>query len=294
MIPQGARLVIVSAFAFSVMTLLVKLVGQRIPSQEIVTARAAVTLALSYVALRRAAIPVLGTRRPLLIVRGVFGFISLSTIYYAVTHMPLAEATIIQYLHPPFTALLAALVLGERMQRVTLASIALSMTGLLVIVQPRSLLGVESQSLDPLAVTAAVAGAVFSACAYVTVRKLGQREHPLVIVFYFPLVALPASIPMMWNHAVWPAGVEWLLLVLIGIATQIGQVSFTRALQIDTAGRTASYSYLQVLFAALLGAAFFAELPSLATCIGGVLILIGALVSVRASRQAAPPQSQPS
>src|SRR5688572_20362062 len=98
---------IVSAFAFSVMTLLVKLAGQRIPSQEIVTVRAALTLLLSYAALRRAGLPVLGTRRPLLIVRGLFGFAALSCIYYAVTHMPLAEATVIQYLHPPFTALLA-------------------------------------------------------------------------------------------------------------------------------------------------------------------------------------------
>ena len=58
MIPRGARYMIVSAFAFSVMTLLVKLVGQRLPSQEIVAARAAVTLVLSYVALRRAGVPV--------------------------------------------------------------------------------------------------------------------------------------------------------------------------------------------------------------------------------------------
>ena len=277
---------IVAAFAFSVMTLLVKLIGQRIPSQEIVTARAAVTLALSYAALRSARVPVLGSRRPLLIVRGVFGFISLSSIYYAVTHMPLAEATVIQYLHPPFTALLAALVLGERVQRSTIASIALSMIGLFVIVQPQSLLGVRAQSFDPWAVAAAIAGALFSACAYVTVRKLGEREHPSVIVFYFPLVALPASIPMMWNHAVWPQGSDWLVLLMIGGVTQVGQVTVTRALQIDTAGRTASYSYLQLLFAAVWGAAFFDELPALPTYAGAALILVGALISVRASRPA--------
>jgi drug/metabolite transporter (DMT)-like permease len=268
------------------MTVLVKLIGQRIPSQEIITARAAVTLALSYLALRRAAIPVLGSRRPLLLLRGAFGFLSLSSIYYAVTHMPLAEATVIQYLHPPFTALLAALVLRERVQRATLASIAVSMCGLLVIVRPESLLGVARQSFEPLAVAAAVAGALFSACAYVTVRKLGEREHPLVIVFYFPFVALPASIPLMWRDAVWPEGIEWLVLLLIGATTQIGQVAVTHALQVDTAGRTASYSYVQVLFAAALGAALFDEVPALSTWAGAALILLGALISVRASRGA--------
>lgn len=279
---------IVSAFAFSVMTLLVKLVGQRIPPQEIITARAAVTLVLSYVALRRAAVPVLGSRRPLLVLRGVFGFMSLSSIYYAVTHMPLAEATVIQYLHPPFTAVLAALVLRERISGAMLASIAVSIAGLLVIVRPESLLGDETRSFEPLAVAAAVAGAAFSACAYVTVRKLGEREHPLVIVFYFPLVALPASIPAMWDDAVWPVGNEWWALLLIGVATQIGQVTVTRALQLDSAGRTASYSYLQVLFAALWGAVFFGELPGLATVIGAILILLGALIGIRAAQPAQP------
>jgi drug/metabolite transporter (DMT)-like permease len=277
---------IVSAFAFSVMTLLVKLVGQRIPSQEIVCARAAVTLMLSYAALRRAGLPVLGSRRPLLVLRGVFGFISLSSIYYAVTHLPLAEATVIQYLHPPLTALLAALVLHERIHGAMLASIAVSIAGLIVIVQPQSLLGIEARLLPPLAVAAAVAGAVFSACAYVTVRKLGEREHPLVIVFYFPLVALPASIPAMWHDAVWPSGGDWILLLLIGIATQIGQVAITRALQLDSAGRAASYSYMQVLFAAVWGALFFGELPGLATMVGAMLILVGAVISIRATQPA--------
>jgi drug/metabolite transporter (DMT)-like permease len=220
------------------------------------------------------------------VLRGVFGFISLSSIYYAVTHLPLAEATVIQYLHPPLTALLAALVLHERIHGAMLASIAVSIAGLIVIVQPQSLLGIEARLLPPLAVAAAVAGAAFSACAYVTVRKLGEREHPLVIVFYFPLVALPASIPAMWHDAVWPSGSDWIVLLLIGIATQIGQVAITRALQLDSAGRAASYSYLQVLFAAVWGALFFGELPGLATMVGAMLILVGALISIRATQPA--------
>lgn len=275
---------IVSAFAFSVMTLLVKLAGQRLPSQEIVAARAAVTLVLSYAALRSGSIPLLGSRRPLLWLRGAFGFAGLSSVYYAVTHMPLAEATVIQYMHPAITAVLATFVLRERLQPATLVSIALSMIGLVAIVQPRALFAVAAPAYEPLAVAAAVAGAVFSACAYVTVRKLGERDHPLVIVFYFPLVALPASIPTMWNHAVMPTGWEWLVLLGVGISTQIGQVAITRGLQLDGAGRAATYSYLQVLFAAVWGAAFFDELPSASTAVGALLILLGALVSMRASR----------
>jgi drug/metabolite transporter (DMT)-like permease len=293
MLPRSARYMLQSAFAFSVMTLLVKLVGRRLPSQELVTARAVVTFVLSYVALRRANVPLLGSRRPLLWLRGLCGFFGLSCVYYAVTHMPLAEATVLQYLHPAFTALLAAIVLREQVQRATVISIALSMTGLLVIARPVSLLHSGLGALDSTAILAAVGGALFSACAYVIVRKLGEREHPLVIVFYFPLVALPVSIPAMWTHAVWPVGWEWLLLLLVGITTQIGQVAVTRGLQLDAAGRAASYSYMQVLFAAGWGILFFGEIPAAATVMGACLIFVGALISVRASRQAQAAVSEP-
>jgi len=284
MVPLGARYMALSALAFSVMTLFVKLVGQRLPSQEIVAVRAALTLGMTYVALRRAGVPILGTRQPLLWLRGAFGFISLSSIYYAVTHMPLAEATVIQYLHPPLTALLAAVVLGERIQGATLGSIALSFLGLVVIVRPPVLFGAQAEPFEPLAVWAAVAGAIFSACAYVTVRKLGAREHPLVIMFYLPLVSLPASIPTIWGAAVLPTFREWLVLLLVGITTQVGQLAVTRGLQLDSAGRAASYSYLQVLFAAVWGALLFDEVPEATTVLGAGLILLGALVSVRSSR----------
>ncbi len=288
MLSRSARYMVLSAFAFSVMTLFVKLAGRRLPSQELVTARAAVTLVLSYVALRRARVPLLGSRSPLLWLRGLTGFLALSCVYYAVTHMPLAEATLLQYLHPAFTALLAALVLRERLHPATLVSIALSMGGLLVILRPATLLSSGHGAVPTLALMAAVGGALLTACAYVIVRKLGQREHPLVIVFYFPFVALPASIPGMWHTALWPVGWEWVLLLLLGVSTQIGQVAITRGLQLDHAGRAASYSFLQVVFAAVWGALFFAEVPSSTTIAGALLIMLGSVVSVRFSPPAVP------
>ncbi|HKP59997.1 MAG TPA: DMT family transporter [Polyangiales bacterium] len=273
---------LVAAFAFSVMTLLVKLAGQRLPAQEIVAARALLTLVFSYVALRRAGIATLGSGRPLLWLRGVFGFLALSSVYYAVTHLPLAEATVLQYLHPPLTALLAALVLREPFDRSVFWSLLLGLTGMVLIAQPAALFGSESAALSPLGLAAAVAGAVFSSCAYVTVRKLGASEHPLVIVLYFPLVALPASIPAMLGGAIWPRGIEWLWLLLVGISTQIGQVSITRALTLDAAGRNAAYSYVQVPFAAVWGALFFDALPNGYGMLGSVLILAGAVLNMRA------------
>lgn len=271
-----------SAVAFALMAALVKLAGAHLPTQQIVAVRAAITLVLSYAVLRRRKVtPLLGHDRRLLFLRGLSGFFALSCGYYSVTHLPLAEATVLQYLHPPVTALLAALVLGERLRRAVFASMALCAAGLLLVSRPALFFG-EHEALPTLAVLAGIGGALFSSCSYIMVRKLGRDEDALVIVFYFPFVALPASIPLMWNDAVWPTSFEWLVLVAIGLLTQVGQVATTRGLQHDEAGRAAAYTYLQVLFAALLGAAIFGEVPRTTTVLGAALILLGAVVNARA------------
>lgn len=272
-----------SAFAFSWMTVFVKLAGRRLPWQELVVARAAVTLVFSYAWLRVANVPPLGQHRALLIVRGLLGFLGLSAVYYAVTHLPLAEATVIQYLHPPMTAMLASLLLRERLARSVMLSMGLGLAGLLLVAQPAALFGGTAASLDSGGLVAAFLGAFFSACAYVTVRTLGHGEHPLVIVFYFPLVALPASLLTGGSNGLWPAGVEWVWLLLLGLCTQIGQVAITRGLASAAAGRMAAYSYVQVLFSGLWGAMLFGERPTPLSLAGATLIIAGALVNVRAS-----------
>lgn len=292
----GVRFMVASAFSFSVMSALVKAAGERLPSQEIVLARALVALVLSLVLLRRAGVPPLGTRRGLLLLRGTFGFLGLACVFYSLTHLPLAEATVIQYLHPVFTGVLAALVLGERAGRVLPVAIALSLAGVIAVARPGALLGGDSP-LPPLALLAAVGGAFFSGCAYVTVRKLAATEHPLVIVLYFPLVATPASLPTVIPVFVMPQGAEWLLLLGVGVFTQLGQVAITRGLQLEPAGRATALSYLQVVFAAAWGVAFFGELPDVWTLVGAAAITCGAALAAfgtpgpRAGRRAAPGRS---
>lgn len=275
---------VLSAFAFSLMTVFVKLAGKRLPWQELVLVRAAVTLVLSYATLRVAKIPAFGKHRLLLLVRGAFGFFGLSSVYYAVTHLPLAEATVIQYLYPPLTATLASLLLREPLERGVGVSMALGLCGLLLVSQPAALFGGIAAPLDPSGLAAAFLGAFFSACAYVTVRTLGQGEHPLVIVFYFPLVALPASLATIGSHALWPEGIEWLWLLLLGLCTQVGQIAVTRGFASAAAGRMAAYSYVQVLFSALWGALLFSERPTPLSLAGAFMIIAGALFNVRASR----------
>ena len=274
---RGALLMMLSALAFSVMTVLVKLAGERLPSQEIVVARAIVSLALSWSLLRRAGISPWGHDRVWLWIRGLLGFAGLSCVYAAVTHLPLAEATVLQYLHPAITALLAGLFLGERITRPIVLATLLSLAGVVLVARPALLFGSSAVALDPVWVLVAVAGAAFSASAYVVVRKLSRTEDPLVIVFYFPLVTVPAAIPTMWSDFVLPRGIEWLLLLGVGLATQVGQVSLTRGLGLLPAATGTALSYLQVVFAAVWGIWIFGETLDRWTVLGGLLVIASSI-----------------
>ncbi|WP_299182230.1 DMT family transporter [uncultured Neptuniibacter sp.] len=278
-IPAAIRYMLLSALGFSLMAACVKAVGQYgIPVLEIVAARAIVSLFLSYLDVKRKRISVWGYNKPLLIARGVTGALALVCVYYAVTTLTLADATVLQYTYPAFTALLALLFLGERIKQATMLCILLSFIGVIVMMRPGfgdvALIGIPALSL-----TAALAGALGSAAAYVIVRKLSQTEDSSVIIFYFPLVALPASLLMLGSDFVMPGAEALLLLLLVGIFTQVGQIGLTKAMAAEAAGKASAYAYVQVIFSALLGILFFDEIPTVWTLIGGALILTGALVN---------------
>jgi len=274
---RGAALMILSALAFSVMTVMVKIVGQRLPSQEIVVARALISLVLSYGLLRRARVSPWGHEKRWLWFRGLLGFSGLSCVYAAVTHLPLAEATVLQFLHPPITAILAGIFLGEVVSRRVIAASSLSLVGVLLVTRPAALFGESLAPLDPFWVTVALGGAFFSAAAYVVVRRLSAHEDPLVIVFYFPLVTVPAALPTIATNFVSPIGLEWLWLLGVGVATQIGQVSLTRGLSMMPASQGTALSYLQVVFATLWGLLVFGDRPGSLTLIGGGLVVLSSI-----------------
>lgn len=269
-----------SALGFALMSACVKYVSNYgIPVFEIVAARAFVSLLISYADVKRKGISIWGHNKPLLLARGSVGTVALMCVYYAVTTLPLAEATILQYVHPIFTALLGVLFLKEHIQKSTMICIAFCLVGLFVMVQPGMSSG-SSNELPVFSVILALCGALGSSIAYVIVRKLSQTEDSSVIIFYFPLVALPISSVLIWNDFVWPSLFLTMILILIGIFTQIGQYGLTKAMQTQAAGKASAYSYVQVVFSALLGVWVFNEMPSIWTYLGGGLIITGALINV--------------
>lgn len=282
-IPAAIRYMLLSALGFALMAACVKAVGgYGIPVMEIVAARAIISLIISYVDVKRKKISVWGNNKPLLIARGAIGAASLMVIYFAVTTLPLAEATILQYTYPAFTAVLALIFLKERIQLATVICIALSILGLLVMMRP----GIETDAsaLPLLSVGAALLGALGSAAAYVIVRQLSRSEDGSVIIFYFPLIALPASVILLGDDFVMPNTEALILLIMVGIFTQVGQIGLTKAMAAESAGKATAYSYVQVIFSAILGIIFFSETPTFWTLMGGGLIITGALINALMKR----------
>lgn len=289
-VSRGLWYMLGSALFFSLMSLMVKAAGQRLPSSEIVLARAGVALVLSYVLLRRRGIPVLGgDAKHLLLLRGLLGFGGLTCFFYALTRLPLADASVIIYMNPLFVAVFAAAFLKERIGWAEFGALLVSLCGVVLIAQPSVLFGGDAR-LDMVAVAVAVVGAVFAGAAYTTVRALRGREDPLVVIFYFPLIATPLALPVAWPELLMPTPWEWLLLLGVGATTQIAQVFLTRGLYLEPAGRAMSVSYVQIVFAFLWGALLFEELPTTLSVVGVCLILGSsfAVSRIRAGAQAKP------
>lgn len=280
----GVAFLVGAAFFWSVMSVCVKFAGERLPSQQIVWVRAVVTLFYSYLMLRWSGVPsIWGTNRRLLWLRGLLGFTALTCFFFALTKLPLADATVIHYTNPVFVALIAAVALKEPLTTGEIGGAVTSLVGVAMIAKPSFVFGSSTLSLNPLYVGIALLGAVCAASAYVVVRKLRETEHPFVIVFYFPLVASIGSAPTaVFTDLKWPTGWEWLLLIVgVGVSAQIAQVFVTKGLHAVKAGRAMTVTYLQIVFAALWGWTFFGETIDLWSAIGGCLVVAGTLAANR-------------
>jgi drug/metabolite transporter (DMT)-like permease len=280
-VPPGLRYMAAGAFFFSLMSLLVKLAGQRLPTQEIVLARSLVMVVVAALALRARGIPMAGTpsRRRLLVLRGLLGYGALTCFYFALVKLPLADATVLQYTNPAWAAVFAIFVLGERMRGREVASLALSLLGVILVARPTFLFGAAS-ALPPLTVAIGLCGAVFSASAYVVVRMLGG-EHYLIVIFYFAVVSSLASAPFALLHGVMPTPWEVVLLIGVGLTTHMGQVYITKGLYLERTGRATATTLVQIVFAALWGLLVFGTVPSPLAVAGAGLVIAGVLLLAR-------------
>ena len=270
-----------SSLAFSLMTVCVKQLGGRLPVAEVVLVRALISVVITAIALRLSGVSPWGQHRGLLLARGLCGTLALLCFFHAIATLPLASATVLQYTYPTFTALAASLLLQEQLRKTIALAVLLGWLGILLVAQP-DWLGSGLHSLPLNAVLIALGGALFTALAYVCVRRLSSSEHPLVIILYFPMLSVPLTLPAVLQEGVMPVGAEWLWLLGVGLFTQLGQIWVTRGLSAMPAAQATSINYVQVVFAAVLGWLVFSESLNAGVVAGGVLVLASTLISLKA------------
>ncbi len=263
---------LLASFFFALMAVCVKLFG-RIPVLEVIFFRAVISSLLCLYGIHRAGISPFGTHRGLLFFRGVAGVLSLAQGFYLIQTIPLAAATTLTHLSPIFTTLIATWFVKEKVSPLQLGFFVLSFLGL-VLIQ-----GFDYR-ITGWHLLVGISASFTMGLAYNSVRKLGSMEHPLVIMFYFPLVCLPFT--ALWSAFYWvqPQGVEWLYLLLMGLTTQLGQYFMTRSYQVAVVSRVVIVNYTEVLFAIVLGFTLFGENFNLLTYAGMALVAAGVVLNL--------------
>lgn len=198
--------------------------------------------------------------------RSVAGYLSMVFGWYAIVHLPLADATALSFSRPLFLVVLAVVFMGEVVRWRRWTATAAGFVGVLIMARPG--LGEINLGLG-----AAITGAFCVAVVSVMIKSLAATERPTTIIFYFGVLSsLMALGPALW---VWrmPTLLEFAMLVWIGAAGSLGQYFTIRALRIAEATAVDPFDYTRLLFATLFGFLFFAEIPDLFTLLGAAIII---------------------
>ncbi len=270
-------LVFASLF-FSLMTLCVKKIDQRIPIYELVFFRSLISLLITNLFISKRNINPWGKNKPLLILRGILGTIALLCIFYSIQNMPLSLSTVIQYTYPIFISIFSVVFIKEKITRNIIFSLIAGWFGIIIILEPTQLSNLNIE-LKNHTILIAFLGALSTALAYITVKKLSYTEDIYIIIKYFPLISLITLFPIVIINWITPNLNEIIWIFGIGFFTQLGQTFLTLGLKELPATVASSINYLQVLFGSLWGILIFGEIINVKFLIGSLLVLIGTITS---------------
>lgn len=270
---KGMLMIILSAFCFACMNVCVRLSGD-IPSVQKSFFRNLVAAIFAAVILYKDHIRP-GVKKehwgPLLI-RCVFGTLGILCNFYAVDHLLVADASILNKLSPFFAIIFSFLVLKEKIRPAQAACVMTAFVGCLFVVKP----GFQNAALIPALI--GVCGGLGAGIAYTMVRVLGTRgvKGP-VIVFYFSSFSCVAVLPwILVNYSPMTIGQVGTLL-LAGLFAAGGQFSITAAYTYAPAGKISIFDYSQIIFATVLGFLLFGEIPDGYSFAGYGLIILASL-----------------
>ncbi len=271
---QGALWMLLGGFFFSCMGVGIKFLGVGMDSFQIAFLRALFGFIVILPFALRRGISGLKTRvLRLHIARAAVGILGMLSIFYAITHLPLADAVALTFTRPLFLILLAVLFLGEMIRWRRWTATAVGFIGVLVMAQ--------SQGEFEFASLVALFGALMVALVSVFLKKLSVTEAPTTMMFYFGLFAsIISAFPAM---LVWvpPSFEDLAILVLLACFGSGANFCAIRAFSVGEATAVAPFDYTRLIFSGFLGFFIFAEVPTLAMLVGAGIIVASSLYIVR-------------
>jgi len=270
---KGMLMIILSAFCFACMNVCVRLAGD-VPSIQKSFFRNLVAAVLAGVILYRKHLQpkVKKEQWGPLALRCIFGTLGILCNFYAVDHLLVADASILNKLSPFFAIIFSFLLLKEKIKPMQAACVMLAFVGCLFIVKP----GFQNAALVPALI--GVCGGLGAGIAYTMVRVLGTHgvKGP-VIVFYFSAFSCASVLPwILMNYAPMTAGQVGTLL-LAGLFAAGGQFTITAAYTFAPAGKISIFDYSQIIFATVLGFVLFGEIPDVYSFVGYGLIILASV-----------------
>jgi drug/metabolite transporter (DMT)-like permease len=268
----GARwhapgLMAASAILFGLMAVTLRLAVTQVSSFEAAFFRSLFGLLFSLPLLYKPGFALLRTRNfHLYIVRGLFGTLAMLTGFWALAHLPLAQAVSIAYSTPLFVTMAAVVMLGEVVHLRRWTAVLAGFIGVLVIMRP----GSSEFSFD---MAVALASAALAAGSYISIKFLSRTEPADAVVIYMNVIVTPLSlIPALW-HWTWPDAVGWIWLLLTGLLGTAGQVCMTRAYQAGEVSALVPLNFIQLPVVVTCAYFLFDQKFDDATALGAAIII---------------------
>lgn len=265
---------VAASLLFAGMNLLVKYLDN-IPVAQLVFMRSLVMLVMVVVMLRSQRIEPFGTQKHILFWRGVFGTLGITCFFYTVKQMPLASALVVHYLTPIITVLISVLITRIPVAPLRWFFFMLCFIGIYIIKD-------FDERVQTIPMLVGVLGTVMAASAYNIISKLKNTEHYFVIMLYFPMVTVPASLLyiVITGDWVWPDAMGWVWLTCVGLFTYYAQYFQTRAYQIGEISKVSIISYLGIIYALAAGYWLFNEWYSTVVIAGILLVMLGVVGNI--------------
>ncbi len=283
-----------SVVLFITMASLVKVASEHVPVGQAVFARSffALPIVVGFLWVQGHLHDGLRTARPFAhFWRGLVGTSAMLTGFASLALLPLPEASAIGYAAPILTVIFAAMFLGERLRAFRLTVVGIGLVGVLIVSVPNFTVTAASATLA-LGAAFGLVSATLRAGAIVTVRALVRTETTAAIVFYFSTISaflgfltlfIGLFVPEWgWVMPTWQAGIA---LVFAGLAGGVGQLLVTTSYRHAEMAVLAPFDYTSMIFAVIIGYAFFDELPTAYTWIGTPIVILAGLLIIYRERQ---------